>query len=121
MTYRNASKSEWLGVDEEVLSSPEIGPVSEIVAAQMVVGVLGKTPEADIAVSVTGHLGPDAPESLDGVAFLALLFREAKLPQVTKLALVESGAGKAALRRERQIDAAIQVMQTVLVEIDRFL
>lgn len=121
VTYRNASKSGWLGVDAEELSSPEIGPVSEIVAAKMASGVLEKTPEADIAVSVTGHLGPDSPENLDGVAFMAILFREAKSTQVTKFALVESGTDKATLRRERQIDAAMQVMQMVLIEIDHYL
>ncbi len=121
VTYRNATKIEWLGVDGKDLNSPEIGPVSVTVAAQMAAGVLEKTPEADIAVSITGHLGPDAPDEFDGVAFVAVLFREAALPQVTKLSLIDSGTDEADCRRQRQIDAAIQVMQTVLHEIDVFL
>lgn len=121
VTYRDASKSKWLGVDQKDLSSPKIGAVSETVAVQMATGVLEKTPEADIAVSVTGHLGPDAPVDLDGVAFVAVLFREAELPHVFKLCLTGSGNDEVDLRRQRQLDAAIQVMQAVLVEIDDFL
>jgi len=121
VTYRNATKSQWLGVDWDDLNSAEIGPVSEIVAVSMAKGVLQKTPEADIAVSVTGHLGPDAPENLDGIAFVAVLFRESQLPKTTKLAFIEARDDGVSLRQSRQVDAAIQAMQTILTEINLFL
>jgi len=69
VTYRNATKVSWLDVSQEALDDPNIGPVSEVVARQMAFGVLHKTREASIAVSITGHMGPRAPEKLDGVAY----------------------------------------------------
>ncbi len=73
VVYRNATKSAYLDIPAKVLASP--GPVSREVAELMAVGVLKKTPEATIAVSVTGHLGPHAPRELDGVVFVGVVFR----------------------------------------------
>ncbi|MEQ8786627.1 MAG: nicotinamide-nucleotide amidohydrolase family protein [Pirellulaceae bacterium] len=74
VTYRNATKAGWLDVDARDLEHP--GPVSETVARQMAVGVLRNTPEADLAMSITGHLGPHAPPRLDGRIFLGAARRE---------------------------------------------
>ena len=76
VVYRNATKTAWLGVSAEALADESIGPVSEQVAAAMADGVLARTPEADLAVSVTGHLGPDAPAHLDGVIYVGIARRE---------------------------------------------
>ena len=73
VVYRNNTKSEYLGIPRNLLVDP--GPVSSEVAELMALGVLQKTPEADVAVSVTGHLGPDAPPQLDGVVFVAVAMR----------------------------------------------
>ena len=59
VVYRNETKMAYLGISAAVLKTP--GPVSAEVAELMARKVLKKTPEADIAVSVTGHLGPDVP------------------------------------------------------------
>ncbi len=69
VTYREATKSSWLGVPPELIA--QWGVVSEPVARQMALGVLRATPEADVAVAITGHLGPHAPVELDGVVYLA--------------------------------------------------
>ncbi len=67
VVYRNATKTEWLGVPAEVLDDPARGDVCRETASWMARGALAKTPEASVAVSVTGHLGPGAPDGLDGV------------------------------------------------------
>jgi PncC family amidohydrolase len=79
VTYRNETKTQYLGIAERILKHP--GPVSEIVARQMAEGVLQRTPEATLAASVTGHLGPQAPAELDGVVYLAVARRAGKRAQ----------------------------------------
>jgi nicotinamide-nucleotide amidase len=73
VTYRNETKAAYLGIDPQLLKRP--GPVSDKVARLMAEGVLLKTPEATISASITGHLGPDAPPSLNGVLYLAIATR----------------------------------------------
>lgn len=68
VTYREATKAAWVDVD--VLLLAEQGAVCEEVALQMAVGCLHATAEADLAVSITGHLGPNAPAELDGVVYI---------------------------------------------------
>jgi len=74
VVYRNETKTAYLGIPADVLKKP--GPVSSDVAELMATSVLQKTPEADIAVSVTGHLGPNAPARLDGRVYSAIAWRE---------------------------------------------
>ncbi|WP_417849045.1 CinA family protein [Thalassoglobus sp.] len=114
VTYRNDSKSSWLGVSDEDLAAPEVGPVSETVARQMAQGALHKTPEADLAVSVTGHLGPDAPPQWDGIAFSGIAARSADSTSVTKFELRSEPEAGLSLRQTRQFDAALQVMRNAL-------
>jgi PncC family amidohydrolase len=73
VVYRNETKIAYLDIPAALLDDP--GPVSEEVAALMATRVLERTPEADLAVSVTGHLGPNAPPRLDGVVFAAIAWR----------------------------------------------
>lgn len=115
VTYRNASKSAWLGVNDDDLQSPETGPVSSTVASQMASGALSKTAEADLAVSVTGHLGPGSPPDLDGIAYSAIQSRTGDVSQVHKIELDEGNekgqSQQSTLRHHRQIIAALQVLQ----------
>lgn len=73
VTYREVSKQQWLDVSAELLKTHTA--VSAPVTAAMAVGALHHTSEADLAAAVTGHLGPDAPPSLDGTCFFALAQR----------------------------------------------
>ena len=73
VTYRNETKQQWLGVSSEKLTRP--GPVSAVVAREMAAGVLAMTPEAGWAASITGHLGPDAPQRLDGLVYIGIARR----------------------------------------------
>ena len=74
VVYRNETKSAYLGISPRVLKTH--GAVSGFVATLMAERVLEKTPEADLALSVTGHLGPQAPPELDGVVFIGIAARE---------------------------------------------
>lgn len=73
VTYRNRTKQDWLDIPPTLLAEP--GPVSGIVARCMAEGVLKMTPEAHVAVSITGHLGPDAPAELDGLVYIGTAHR----------------------------------------------
>ena len=73
VTYREATKVAWLEVDAAQIE--EHSAVCSEVARQMAVGVLEKTPEAQLALSVTGHLGPGAPDGMDGLIFVGMAIR----------------------------------------------
>jgi len=74
VVYRNETKTAYLGIPTATLKNP--GPVSPKVAELMACRVLEKTPEADLAVSVTGHLGPNAPARLDGRVYVGIADRK---------------------------------------------
>ena len=128
VVYRIGTKSEWLGISPEILEKP--GPVSRVVAEAMAKNVLKQTPEAAIAASVTGHLGPDAPRQQDGliyadVAVRRQLSRKKFQAVVTRKHWLSSpenakaSRGKLALRRRRQREAAefvIKLARTVIEE-----
>jgi nicotinamide-nucleotide amidase len=73
VSYRNKSKQNWLEVGQGLLQDDN--PVSEVVAKAMAAGALSKTEEADVAISITGHLGPDAPQELDGLVIIGISIR----------------------------------------------
>ncbi len=122
VTYRNATKAGWLGVDTKLLDDPAITAVSDPVARQMARGVLQMTPEADLAVSVTGHLGPDAPAGQDGLVFVGIYgrFRQGQSEQdmiVHRIKLESSypqqQERKVSLRVARQ-EALVQIIMKLL-------
>ncbi len=76
VVYRNRTKIAYLTIDRRRLE--KYGPVSREIAAEMASHVLERTPEADIAASVTGHLGPGAPPDLDGLVFIGISTRPDK-------------------------------------------
>jgi len=86
VTYRNETKTAWLGIEPKILKQP--GPVSEQAARLMAESVLARTPEASIAASITGHLGPGAPARLDGVVFVAIAVRGANEDETTAFKLL---------------------------------
>lgn len=114
VTYRNATKSSWLNVSATALADPKIGPVSETVARQMVAGVLQATPEADIAAAITGHLGPNAPPELDGLAYIGVGNRDTIEVRAIRLM---SGEDSVELRRHRQVEAAEKLLESVLLKV----
>ena len=82
VVYRNQTKTAWLGLPDEILLAPNVGPVSRQASLLLAQGVLQHTPEATLAVSITGHFGPDAPEHLNRKIFMACAQRN-------RLAIIE--------------------------------
>ncbi|MFZ4470151.1 MAG: CinA family protein [Pirellula sp.] len=76
VVYRNDSKTQWLGLDPAILADPKIGPVSAQTSELLARQVLAHTPEADFALAITGHFGPDAPAHLNRRIFVTLVRRE---------------------------------------------
>lgn len=74
VTYRCDTKTTWLGVSASEIRQHTA--VSDVVARQMAAGVLERTREADIAASVTGHFGPDAPAGFDALVFIGTAYRD---------------------------------------------
>lgn len=129
VVYQAETKTHWLGVSPQSLC--DAGPVSREVAEAMVCGVLHRTPQADVAAAVTGHLGPAAPPRQDGLAYVAVARRRAAVETgigrarepsagldvaVRRLRLERPGPGltpaKArALRLRRQREAALAVLE----------
>ena len=107
VTYRNESKSHWLDVKQHDLNT--VGPVSSAVSKQMAEGALSRTPEAQLAVSVTGHLGPDSPDGLDGVVFLGVAIRLPDRMAVVSHRIVLPSASRA----DRQQLATLEILCTL--------
>lgn len=108
VTYRNKSKQNWLDVDPGFLQND--GPVSEVVAKAMAVAALTKTEEADVAISITGHLGPDAPPELDGLVIIGISIRneDGNASTVSHSFLLNSKS-----REQRQQEAALLVLKVL--------
>ncbi|MEX2175773.1 MAG: nicotinamide-nucleotide amidohydrolase family protein [Pirellulaceae bacterium] len=109
VVYRNETKAEYLGISRKLLADP--GPVSREVAEQMALGVLARTPEATIALSVTGHLGPNAPAALDGLVFVGLVFVSRAKRKPRAASVYELNCRQIAGRMARQRWVVQQVLQ----------
>jgi PncC family amidohydrolase len=127
VVYQVDTKAKWLGISPAILKKP--GPVSRVVAAEMANRVLQNTPHADLAASVTGHLGPDSPRNQDGLVYIGVADRgngpkASSRPAVVSKHRLSAGeeftrtrtqsAGAAVqLRVRRQREAAILVIGAV--------
>lgn len=116
VTYREPSKTAWLGVDPQQLQ--QFSAVSQQVTDAMAAGVLQLTKEASWSAAVTGHLGPGAPADLDGRIFITVACRGSRdstggIVQQSALQLRSSS------RRDRQAEAAAVVLETLAREMQR--
>ncbi|MEZ6067448.1 MAG: CinA family protein [Planctomycetaceae bacterium] len=114
VVYQEATKAAWLDVPESILDDPAIGAVSEETALAMCHGGLHRTPHASIAAAVTGHLGPNAPASLDGMVWIAVASRDWTITRQVRLTEVLPGEQSGGtLRSYRQQLAAVEVLRTL--------
>ena len=74
VVYRDDTKQQWLDVPAEVLN--QHSSVSAQASSAIAGAVLELTPEATIAMGITGHLGPDAQADQDGTIYLDVWCRE---------------------------------------------
>ena len=112
VVYRETTKTAWLAIPPEMIAKH--GAVSAEVAQLMAAGVLQFTPEADISAAITGHLGPDAPAELDGVAFIALARREESSVVFSAVERVKLNSSD---RMDRQHEAALAVLENSIKSI----
>jgi nicotinamide-nucleotide amidase len=107
VTYRSETKAAWLKISSATLVDP--GPVSESVARLMVEEALSLTPEANLAASVTGHLGPQAPANMDGLVFIGVAQRvgDKVSSAVTRFQLEKQS------RTQRQREATTLVLTSI--------
>lgn len=116
VVYREATKSQWLGVPSELLAT--CSAVSPEVTRCLARQVLYHTAEAQLGVAVTGHLGPNSPQGLDGRIFLALATRSTpdapirlcgeetyQLQTVTRVARQQEAAGRVLSAVQRHLRA----------------
>jgi len=109
VTYRDATKKAWLHVPDQTLR--DRSAVSQLVTDAMACRALELTPEADLSVAITGHLGPDAPSELDGAVFLAAALRT---PHQTSLLAQRRERLQHTQRIERQHEAAQRTLEFIL-------
>ena len=70
VTYRPEAKKDWLGVGSQVIAKHTTESIE--VAEEMARGALVECTEADWAIAIVGHLGPDAPVDQDGKIYVCI-------------------------------------------------
>jgi nicotinamide-nucleotide amidase len=105
VAYREATKEQWLGISNGMLE--QFSAESMIVAESMALNVLERTPEAHWSASITGHLGPNAPDERDGIVFVAVARR---IDAGCRLVVSRQISLLASERVERQYEAASIVL-----------
>ena len=111
VTYRVDTKAQWLGIDADFIEAHTAESPETSLA--MAIGILERTPEAEVAVAITGHLGPNAPPEKDGVVHAAIASRTGE-EQTTAW---ESFTLKSTDRVERQQEAAEAMLGYLLSRI----
>ncbi len=118
VVYQIDSKVAWLGVSAELIQQHDV--VSREVAESMALQALHRTPHATIAMSITGHLGPDAPVVLDGISWLAIARRgvEAVTSQLQlkpdSVFTTDITENPCRVRHARQTDAVRQALTSLM-------
>lgn len=114
VTYRADSKRRWLGVGKKTINafSTESGEVAE----EMAIGALEFTPEANWALSIVGHLGPDAPQEKDGVIWICIARKTRKGKIKIKAITTHKLTGKERVARQRSAtETALTLLSRALV------
>jgi nicotinamide-nucleotide amidase len=122
VVYREASKQQWLGIDQALLEDPHRGPVCQQVTELLAKAALDRTPEATIAAAITGHLGPAAPSSLEGKVYSAIQGRESFQRREAEGRLSSPAPRNNddwEARRERQTEATHHLLRQLLVFLQR--
>lgn len=121
VVYRSSSKHDWLQIPSLLLDDPQIGPVSSQVSRLLAEAALQHTPDAHVAVAVTGDVGPGAAPATDGCLFLAAAQRSgAYLARTTAeqrlqlAAPAPQDAGDIPARQARLAEATQHVLQFII-------
>ncbi|MFG0265417.1 MAG: CinA family protein [Rhodopirellula sp. JB055] len=104
VTYRETTKQAWLGITAADLKQHTAE--SQAITNAMATSVLERTPDATIAATITGHLGPDAPPAVDGILFIAVLQRGCEL-EAQRIVL------RSSTRQSRQTEATANFLAAI--------
>jgi len=107
-TYRPPSKRKWLGVRESIIHTHTCE--SEQMAREMAFCALKRTPEADYAAAVVGHLGPNAPIN-DGLFWIGMADRNTMNSASPSLTHAYEGVCHEKDRVARQFEVACRTLQ----------
>ncbi len=114
VTYREATKTDWLGLSPEKIKGHTAE--STQVAQDMAELVLQGTPEATLALAITGHLGPEVDDAIDGTVFVAVFQRgslEMKMIDNRQCRLKTLG------RLERQLESTLLALRCLSDNLQR--
>ena len=111
VSYREASKTAWLEISESDLH--EHSAESTQTTATMAINVLRQTPESDFSVAITGHLGPNVDDEVDGKIFVVIARREPPPgePESSIGVIIADHQLTGSDRRERQTEAACLALE----------
>ena len=127
VVYQVESKTAWLNISAAIIDQQ--GVVSSAVAQLMAEAALRNAPHATMAISITGHLGPDAPADLDGVAWLGFAQRDhpccsQKLHLQTTMNsstnMITESQRRLNVRHDRQRDAVLQSLSFLCKKLEVF-
>ncbi len=109
VTYHPFTKEAWLGIDPRVIQchSAESAEITQMMAE----AAMHKTPHADVAIAITGHLGPDAPSDKDGVICVSFKARDLGKTHTRKMQLQSTDRG------DRQYEAAMSLIRYAIEQI----
>jgi len=115
VTYREASKKNWLGVKKSTLATHSAVPKQ--CSIEMAQGALKKTPEAHVALSVTGYLGPTG--SNVGLVYMTAINRKNRKSMTQEFWILPKSKNKnliaARLQRRRiTLECAIFLVRSLL-------
>ena len=108
VTYRVASKHQWLGVEPRIIEN--YSAESPETTRAMALAVLSSTDEADYSASITGDLGPDAGEN-DGIIHVCIAGRNELTNSKLQVLNEKTLSLKTDLRAARQSEAAVMLLE----------
>lgn len=115
VVYRESAKTEWLGVPEDFLKKHTA--VSQKTSQLLAANLLRHTSEAELALAITGHLGPNVEAELDGICYVAFARRssiEAVQPDNFPGLSIELTTST---RVARQEEAATEALKWLLLQL----
>lgn len=122
VVYQVSTKQKWLQIPETHFR--QFNVVSGETSLAMARGILAQTPWATVAAAITGHLGPEAPQELDGIAWSTVIIKRSdsdKAVHTQKLLLDTDpvrNEESIELRHQRRVEATRRVMDLILHRIN---
>lgn len=114
VTYRSSTKTQWLSIAASEIEDHTAE--SEFTTVKMAESVLAKTTEAEVAIAITGHLGPGVDAEIDGRIFVVSAQRKPESTNSADAFAIVSASHQlvTADRKQRQAEAACFAFEVLL-------